>query len=101
MRITVWSTFISEMNPLLKGMSDESRSSAEGDGDDELVVMVEIKLADVTYGGSIPQHTNSTECRLFIPIQHITFPLWPLRYQRKYHTLAAKSSLDRQHNPNT
>ena len=52
MRITVWSTFISEMNPLLKGMSDESRSSAEGDGDDELVVMVEIKLADVIYGGT-------------------------------------------------
>ena len=33
-------------------MSDESMSSAEGGGDDELVVMVEIKLADVTYGGT-------------------------------------------------
>lgn len=28
-------------------MADECMSSAEGDGDDELVVVVEIKLADV------------------------------------------------------
>ena len=55
MRITVWSTFISKINPLLEGMFDESRSSAEGDGDNELVVLVEIKLADVIY---THQHTN-------------------------------------------
>ena len=90
MRITVWSTFISEMNPPLKGMSDESRSSAEGDGDDELVVLVEIKLADVIYDSSAHQHTNSTQqatqCQLFISkirmhistsIRHITFPTDP------------------------
>ena len=50
MRITVWHTFISEILPVLEAMSDESRSSAEGDGDDKLMVTVEIKLADVTYG---------------------------------------------------
>ena len=48
----MWHTFISEITPLLEAVSDESRSSAEGDGDDDLVVMVEIKLADVTYGGT-------------------------------------------------
>ena len=82
MRITVWSTFISEMNPLLEGMSDESRSSTEGDGDNELVVLVEIKLADVIYDSSAHQHTNSMQCRLFIrkirihistSIRHIAF----------------------------
>ena len=45
MRVTVWRTFISN---LLEALSDQSMSSAEGDGDNELVVMVEIKLADVT-----------------------------------------------------
>ena len=52
MRIIFWRTFISETTPLLEAVSDESMSSAEGGGDDELVVMVEIKLADVTYGGT-------------------------------------------------
>ena len=80
MKITVWSTFISEINPLLEGMSNESRSSAEGDGDDELVVLVFI------YNSSVHQHANSTWCQLFIrricmhistSIQHITFPTNP------------------------
>ena len=46
-------TFISEIIPLLRGMSAESMSSAEGHGDNELpMAMVEIKLADVTYDSS-------------------------------------------------
>ena len=107
MRITVWSTFISEMNPLLEGMSDENRSTAEGDGDNELVVTVEIKLADVTYGGTsayLSTPTPPSADYLFVSFYlNSTYhlPLWPPRYQRKYHALAAKSSLDRRHNPNT
>ena len=45
-------TFISEIIPLLKGMSAESMSSAEGQGDNELAMaMIEIELA-VTYDSS-------------------------------------------------
>ena len=61
MRIIFWRTFTSEITPLLEAVSDESMSRAEGGGDNELVVTVEIKLADVTYGGTsayLPQHTN-------------------------------------------
>ena len=52
MRIIFWRTFTSEITPLLEAVSDESMSRAQGGGDDELVVTVEIKLADVTYGGT-------------------------------------------------
>ena len=60
MRIIVWRTFISEIIPLLEAVSDESMSNAEGGGDDEL--LVEINLADVTYGG-----TSLLFIRKFLP----------------------------------
>ena len=41
-------TFISETIPLLGGMSAKSMSNTKGHGDHELVVIIEIKLADVT-----------------------------------------------------